>query len=204
MLKIKGLKIFSQDNIIIDVKELSIQAGETVAFVGKNNTGKTLLLKSMKYLYRNFDGEIFLKKNDIRDTENSNIIFIEPKEQLIPEHSLWKNITMVFPKISKRTKKKLEKMLKSLSLEEKVDTKVNILSSSEKKMVEIVRSVLQLPYLILIDDMDKYFDREQLVKVVDIFRFALSSGTSIIVSSKERFPFFDKNYRINKGKIFQI
>jgi len=131
-------------------------------------------------------------------------ILLGNEMHLLPNETLWNNIILPFEKISKQQKIRIFEMLKTVELSPKIGIKVKHLSSSACKFIELIRAVVQKPYLILLDDMDHFFDSQNFLKALDLCQFAISGGTSIIATSKYRLENFDDYYQANDRKLVKI
>jgi hypothetical protein len=78
------------------------------------------------------------------------------------------------------------------------------MSSSTLKMVELIRAAIQLPYIILIDDLDMYFDDIKLNQMMGIFEYATNNGSCILATTKQRLDNFELNFRIQKGILVKL
>ena len=70
--------------------------------------------------------------------------------------------------------------------------------------MELIRAVIQLPYIILIDDVDNFFDDVNMIQMHRICDYALQNGSTIIVSSKQRLENFHIAYRIQNKEIVKL
>jgi ABC-type lipopolysaccharide export system ATPase subunit len=81
---------------------------------------------------------------------------------------------------------------------------VYLLSRSERKSLELVRSVVQLPHYLLIDDYDTCFDLQSLNKLSTVFEYAAKAGTTVLVTAKEQISSITNRYMISGGVIEKI
>ena len=123
---------------------------------------------------------------------------------LLLNESVWKNIIIPLPKVTARQKQKIMELCIISQLGDKIGSKVKALSFSSKKFIELIRAVIQLPQIILIDDLENYFDDKNLIKALEICNFALNSGTSLIATSKRKLDNFDTHYRIQNNKVVKL
>jgi len=70
--------------------------------------------------------------------------------------------------------------------------------------LELIRATVQLPYLILVDDMDNYFDAVKLKTATEILSYATKNGSSVLVTSKQKLEDFNAYYRIQNKKLVSI
>ena len=62
MLEINKFELANHSEIILEIENLIVNAGEFIYFLGANSTGKSLLLSTLAACYHNFNGSIVLNK----------------------------------------------------------------------------------------------------------------------------------------------
>ncbi len=197
MLSINNFRLKIDDAELLEVSNLEINNREKHLILGNNNTGKSLFLKTIHGLNSNFEGEILIKeKPPIFYKRKKRTILIETSPHLLWEEDVWKNIILPLPKVTSRQKQKIKELCKTADLFDNLKTKPDKLSYSSQKFIELIRAVIQLPYLILLDDLDCYFDEINLSKALEICDFALNAGTSVLATSKTGLENFKNIYRI--------
>ena len=197
MLSINNFRLKVNDAELLEINNLEIKNSENHLILGSNKTGKSLFLKTIHGLHSNFEGEILIKeKPPLFYKRKKKTILIETSPHLLWEEDVWKNIILPLPKVTSRQKQKIRELCKTADLFDDLKTKPEHLSFSTQKFIELIRAVIQLPYLILLDDLDCYFDEINLSKALEICNFALNAGTSILATSKTGLENFENIYRI--------
>ena len=67
MISVKNLSVSFSDRVIIDDVSFQVNQGETVVIMGKNGSGKSVLLKTIAGLISEYQGEIQIDGKDIKD-----------------------------------------------------------------------------------------------------------------------------------------
>lgn len=129
---------------------------------------------------------------------------LEITPHILHTESVWKNLVLPLTKITPRIRQKLTELGEIANLNDKISRKSETLSYSEQKYLELIRAVIQLPKLILIDDLDNFFDELHQNKAMEILEYAKNSGTCVIVTSKKKMEGFDENYRLYGMKMVKI
>jgi len=203
MIEIRDLIIQGNRDFQLQVPELKISSGQFIQVVGNNNSGKSLLLKVLSFEYREFKGEI--EYNGFPAKSGSyKALLISSETALLPEASVNRNIFLPFQRVTKRKKETIMGLLKNTGLLSSINDPVYTLSRSEKKSLELVRAVVQLPHYLLLDDYDTYFDNHSLNKLSAVFEFAAKSGTTIMVTSNQQIENLSNNYIINGGVLEKL
>ena len=205
MLKIEGYSLSRENEKFMLINELLIGSGMRVNLFGNNDTGKSLFLRSLHGDYHDFGGQILIKDKPLLFyKKKKRTILLANTSHLLMNESVWKNIIIPLPKVTARQKQKNLELCMISQLGDKIGSKVKALSFSSKKFIELIRAVIQLPQIILIDDLENYFDDKNMIKALEICNFALNSGTSLIATSKRKLDNFDTHYRIQNNKVVKL
>ncbi len=202
MLKIENFALCFENERFMLIDEVLFAGGKKINLFADNSSGKTLLLKSIHGDFTKFEGSILIKeKPPLFYKKRKKTILVENHTHLLMNESVWKNIVLPLENISSRQKQKITDLCAITGLNEKIRTKINCLPFSSQKFVELIRAVIQLPYLILIDDMDNFFDGKNLLKALEICEYALNSGSSLLATSKNKMEHFDVTCRVQDKRV---
>jgi len=185
MFKIHNLNIYSQSKKILHINELLINAGTFVYVYGGNSTGKSIFLSSIGGFYGNFDGTMTFKNQKLKpNTKHNNILMINNELPVIEYMTFLENIEIPLGKNNLKVKKRLLEMASIVDIIDLLNVKMVYCSRSERVLMYLVRAALVNPYILLIDDLDTFFDAEKLKNVQQLLSYFLSSGMSIIATGK--------------------
>lgn len=205
MLKIEGFSLSRENEKFMIINQMLIGSSMRVNIFGNNDTGRSLLLKSINGDHSAYGGQIMIKdKPALFYKKKKKTILIDNHSHLLPNESVWKNIIIPLSKVTSRQKQKILELCMMSQLGDKIRNKVKTLSSSSRKFIELIRAVIQLPQIILIDDLENYFDDKNLIIALDICNYALNSGASLIATSKYKLDNFDVHYRIQNDKVVKL
>ena len=128
-------------NIIIQNLNINVNKAEFLSIIGPSGCGKTTLLNIVASLDKDFIGSI--------NGDLSNISFMFQDHRLLPWLSVKENLLL----ISKdKNLDEIKRLLKLVGLEECLDVYPNKLSGGMARRVAIVRTFLNKPKLILLDE----------------------------------------------------
>ncbi len=142
---------------------LSINAGETVAIVGKSGSGKSTLMHLLALLDRPSEGTVLIGNRDAAKLSarqldmirNKTFGFVFQQFFLNGNDTVLSNVTLPL-KIAGLSKKVREargmEMLQAVELEDKALSKANDLSGGQKQRVVIARALANNPKLIFADE----------------------------------------------------
>ncbi|MCK9328555.1 MAG: ATP-binding cassette domain-containing protein [Candidatus Cloacimonetes bacterium] len=187
MLKIDSYKLFSSDKLILSIPELSIEKGNFLYIQGNNFSGKTLFLNSLYGDYKNFKGSVLLNNKKISQRKDENSVFLIDSDLIvISDMTFLQHLEIPFKNLSIHQKNRVIEMASILGVMDILNVKAKYFSKSEKMMLYILRIALISPYLLLIDDLDFYFDNDNLKKVYQLILYCLKSGMIVIATGKTK------------------
>ena len=171
----------------------SIEKGEFVMIMGKSGSGKTTLMNSLGFLDRfddgiyNFNGEDVtnISENKKSELRNKYMGFIFQQFHLIDSLTIGKNVEL--PLLykggvpHKERKELVEKYLKLVGLEEKVNRFPKELSGGQQQRVAIARSLINDPYVIFADEPTGALDSETSTQIMEILKKLNEEGKTIIM-----------------------
>jgi len=209
-LKINNIKKYYNQFLALDNVSLNIKSGELVVLLGPNGAGKSTLFSIIAGLVSPNEGNCYINNYDIERESISalkslGVVFQQPTIdlELTVEENLLFHARLHGIKISK-IKKIILKELKNNRLEKKIKNKVRTLSGGERRKVELIRSLLHNPKIILMDEptvgLDPGSRSELLRKIIKLKRERDLSilWTTHLVDEAEK---ADKIIILNKGRI---
>ena len=137
---------------------INIDSGDFTVLLGLNGAGKTTLYSLITRLYNNNSGSIKIHNYDVREKssdalKNIGVVFQQPTldldlsiEENLHYHSSLHGLS--FPD----AKERIEEEIRRIDLTEKLKNKVRSLSGGQRRRVEIARSLLHKPKLLLLDE----------------------------------------------------
>ena len=175
--------------------DLTIQAGTTVALVGRSGSGKTTFINM---LLRSFDpqkGAILFDGVDIREVKQESLrrqIAVVPQEVDLFSRTVSENIAYGSPEV---TQEKIENSAKTalahdfiLKLDDGYNTVVGErgikLSGGERQRVGIARAVLRDPKLLILDEATSHLDTESERLITNATNALIKDRTSVIIAHR--------------------
>jgi len=162
MLSIKGLYVgyYKDLNILQDV-DLTAPTGKITTVLGANGVGKSTLLKAIYGFLEPNDGEIWLDDRRVDGTPtheliNMGLAYIPQHTGIFKWMSVEENIELggwTFRKDKERLQQKIEENYERFPiLKEKRNQSAGELSGGQQRMVELSRTMMTDPSLILVDE----------------------------------------------------
>ena len=137
---------------------IKIDSGDFTVLLGLNGAGKTTLYSLITRLYNNNSGSIKIHNFDVREKssdalKNIGVVFQQPTldldlsvEENLHYHSSLHGLSFA------DAKERIEEEIQRIDLTEKLKNKVRSLSGGQRRRVEIARSLLHKPKLLLLDE----------------------------------------------------
>lgn len=196
-----GLKVL--DNINLDVGQ-----GEIFALLGPNGAGKTTLISSVCGIVSPTNGTIKVFGHDnIKDYRKARShIGLVPQELTTDAfETVWNTVNFSRGLFGKSPNKKyLEELLKTLSLWDKKDSQIRMLSGGMKRRVMIAKALSHEPDILFLDEPTAGVDVELRKSMWQQVRKLRETGVTIILTThyiEEAEEMADRVGVINKGKL---
>lgn len=148
---------------------LEVKPGEFITIIGSNGAGKSTLLNIISGAVSPDRGEIVINKQEIsklaefKSAKYIGRVFQDPLKGVSPNMTILENLSMAHnkgktfnltPGISKKNIDYYKKLLAemSLGLEDKLGTKVNMLSGGQRQALSLMMAVMSKPQILLLDE----------------------------------------------------
>jgi ABC-2 type transport system ATP-binding protein len=191
--------------------DLDIQRGEIFALLGPNGAGKTTLISIVCGITRPTAGTALVNGHDIvtnfRDTRS--VIGLVPQEFPVEAfESVWKTASFSRGLFGKKPDPDhIERVLKSLSLWDKKDSRIIELSGGMKRRVLIAKALSHEPELLFLDEPTAGVDVELRQDMWNVVRTLRDAGVTVILTThyiKEAEEMADRVGVINHGEIILV
>lgn len=176
---------------VLDDYNLEVKEGEIIALLGPSGCGKTTLLRCICGFERCDSGNIFLLGECSTNTppERRNVGMVFQSNTLFPHKNVQENLLMGLDKvkyaIAKNSRIELtRKMLAEIGLEGFSTRDVASLSGGEARRVELARTLLSEPKIVLLDEPFSALNKELKEKLIRDTRRLLKNKniTAILVT----------------------
>lgn len=153
-IKIKNLKKYYKDKLILDIPNLNIDCNKITGIVGENGAGKTTLLNIIAGLDKEYEGQILYDGQTLNKYIQREITLIFQKPRLL-NRSVYKTISypLEIRKIKKNEKEEnINYILKKLDIHNLKDMNASKLSGGEQQKVSIARAIVFKPKILMLDE----------------------------------------------------
>lgn len=174
---------------------LTIEPGETVAFVGRTGAGKTVLVSLIPRLLDPPPGTLFIDGHDVRTIPLDHLrasIGMVPQEPFLFSLSLGENIAFG---VASATAEGIAEAARQAGLDEDIlgfphglDTLVGergiTLSGGQKQRTALARALLRNPRILILDDALSSVDTQTEERILHHLRQVMHGRTSLIISHR--------------------
>src|SRR4029077_20436496 len=190
---------------------LDIRRGEIFALLGPNGAGKTTLISIICGIVTLSEGRVSVAGYDIaRDYRKTrSMIGLVPQELTTDAfETVWATVSFSRGLFGKpRNDAYVAKVLKELSLWDKKDTRIRMLSGGMKRRVLIAKALAHEPQILFLDEPTAGVDVELRKDMWQLVRSLRASGVTVILTThyiEEAEEMADRVGVINRGEIILV
>ncbi|HIZ59184.1 MAG TPA: ABC transporter ATP-binding protein [Candidatus Dorea faecipullorum] len=197
----------------LDGVSLAVGQGEFVSIIGTSGSGKSTLLNMLGGLDVPDFGEIIIRGKKIAKMNDEqlsifrrrNIGFVFQNYNLVPILNVYQNIVLPIELDGNQVDKEyVEKIIRMLHLEEKLENLPNNLSGGQQQRVAIARALASKPAIILADEPTGNLDSRTSLEVMELLRMTSTEFDQTLVMithNPEIAQVADRMIRIEDGRI---
>ncbi len=197
----------------LDGVSISVENGEFVSIIGTSGSGKSTLLNMLGGLDVPTSGSVKIRGKEIARMKDEqltvfrrrNIGFVFQNYNLVPILNVYQNIVLPIELDGNRPDRDyVEKIIRMLHLEEKLDHLPNNLSGGQQQRVAIARALASKPAIILADEPTGNLDSRTSLEVMQLLKMTSTQfGQTLVMitHNPEIAQVADRMIRIEDGKI---
>jgi len=217
-LQVTGLqKSFGSRRVVNDV-HLAVGAGEVVGLLGPNGAGKTTTFYMVVGLVRADTGEIHIdgrpvQHKPIHQRARLGLSYLPQEASIFRKLTVQENIRAVLELQhgpdgralrNAEIERRLEQLLRDLSIDKLRDSPAPALSGGERRRVEIARALATQPRFILLDEPFAGVDPIAVIEIQRIIGFLKGRGIGVLITDhnvREMLGICDRAYIISEGRV---
>jgi ABC-2 type transport system ATP-binding protein len=185
IIEIENVSLQIKDVTILKDINLNIEAGKIHGLIGRNGSGKTMLLKCICGFVKTTKGQITVNKKIIgKDVDfPEDIGFIIETPGFIPYYSGYKNLMLLAGLKNKIGKQEVKDALAAVGLDPDLKRIVKKYSLGMRQRLGIAQAIMEKPSLLILDEPFNGLDKEG-VEMMRKYLFGLrEQGTTILMCS---------------------
>lgn len=212
------------ENTVIDVKNvtkkyreytvvnnvsLTVEKGNIVGLIGRNGSGKTVLMKMICGLVAPTFGEISVNNSivgkDVDIPDNIGVIIETPG--FLPNFSAYSNL-MQLAKINRKIgKTEVYNAIKKVGLNPDDKKHVGKFSLGMRQRLGLAQAIMEDPELLILDEPMNGLDKESVSEIREYLMELRKSGKTILLTShsaEDINVLCDEVFEMNKGNISKV
>ena len=220
--KIFNAGTVNEKTAIDNIALLTLEDGDFVTVIGGNGAGKSTLLNAIAGVFKLDEGKITIDGIDITDMPEHNRakfigrVFQDPMMGTAADMQIEENLALANRRgkkrslrwdITKSEREKYREMLAALELglEDRLTTKVGLLSGGQRQALTLLMATMNSPKLLLLDEHTAALDPKTAAKVLELTDKFVSEGrlTTLMVTHnmKDAIAHGNRLIMMNAGKI---
>lgn len=205
-LEIKNLSKTFGDNIVLQDINLTLNGGKIYGFIGRNGSGKSVLLKMICGFYTPTTGKILLNDYDYTSENafpNNTRALIE-KPKFLPDLTGLENLELLASVQNKIGTKEIKEWLEKLNLTKEANKKYCKYSLGTKQKLGIAQVLMENPDLIILDEPFNGVENDTANKIRSLLIEEKKKDKIILIAShikEDITSLADTVYEIDGGKI---
>lgn len=203
------------DALVLNDVSFSISSGEMIAFLGKNGTGKTTLLRIIPSFLTPLGGDVLIDGVPVHSMSLQDkakaIAYIPQFSQTAFAYTVKESVLMgrsphisLFSKPSKNDERRALEILEELGILALADRPTNEISGGERQLVLIARALMQDAKLLILDEPTSFLDYSNQLLVLEKTYELVKKGYACLYSTHNpdlALAYSTRVLAMDKGKI---
>lgn len=209
----KLVKAYKGRKVVREV-DIKVKAGEIVGLLGPNGAGKTTSFYMIVGLVKPTKGKVLFRGKDITSTPmfkraRMGMGYLSQEPSIFRKLTVQDNIMAILetlPISQKKRKERLEQLLEDLKITKLAKQKAFTLSGGERRRLEIARSLVSEPAIILLDEPFAGVDPLAVNDVQEIVKTLKKRGLGVLItdhSVRDTLEVVDRAYLLCDGQVLR-
>jgi lipopolysaccharide export system ATP-binding protein len=213
MLEVHGLIKTYGRRRVVDGVDFEVERGEIVGLLGPNGAGKTTSFRMTCGMIEPDAGQVLLNDVDVtawpmyRRARDGKMGYLAQESSVFRKLSVENNLLGVMEMLGmdrKARRERCDELLEQFDITRLRKARADSLSGGERRRLEIARSLVSDPELILLDEPFTGIDPVTIDSIQAIIRDLQSRGISILITDhqvRETLEITDRSYVIRSGSV---
>ena len=184
-IQVNDIVLRFKKDILLDHVSYQCEQGKINGIVGRNGSGKTLLMKCICGFIRPNEGHIYVRDKeigkDIDFTPDTGIIIETPG--FIPYYSGYRNLKVLAAINNRISRKDIENAMYQVGLDPTMKKRVATYSLGMRQRLGIAQAIMEDPSLIILDEPFNGLDKHGVEEMREYFLSLKKKGKTILLTS---------------------
>ena len=203
IIEVKNVTKKFDDKIIVDSLTLNVKQGETIGIVGRNGSGKTVLLKMICGLYIPTSGDITINSNK----SNAEKLGVLIDSNFLSSETGFYNLKLLSQLGVKIKEDKIYELLKLVGLDPYNKTKYKNYSMGMKQKLKLANALMYDSEILILDEPFNGLDKDSVNHFRNIILQYKKQKKTILLTShnyEDIKLLCDKIYEMDKGILKEV
>lgn len=185
IIEVKNVSLRIGKTDILKSVNISFEKGKIHGLIGRNGSGKTMLLKCICGFVKPTDGEITVDGKRIGkdcDFPNSVGIIIETPG-FIPYYSGYKNLKLLADLNKKISGNEIKKSMEQVGLDPNLKRHVRKYSLGMRQRLGLAQAIMENPEILILDEPMNGLDKDGVEDIREYLKSYREQGKTIIIAS---------------------
>lgn len=206
IVRVENVSLKIKDALILQHITLDFLSGNIYGLVGRNGSGKTMLMKAICGFVPVTEGKITVFDKEIgkKDQFAENMGFIIETPGFLPNYTAYQNLAFLSSINGKIDKKRISEMLERVGLTSAGQKKVGKFSLGMNQRLGLAQALIENPDLLILDEPFNGLDNDGVKQIRSLLLELRDRGKTIIMASHTQEDIdllCDRVYRMDRGKI---
>ena len=185
MIEVKNVNVTIGKNEILQDISADFETGKIHGLIGRNGSGKTVLMKCICGFMKPTSGEVFVCGKQIGKevdfAPDTGVIIETPG--FVPFYSGYRNLKILAGLNHKIGKEEIEEAMRTVGLDPKLKRHVKKYSLGMRQRLGIAQAIMEKPKLLILDEPFNGLDKEGVEQMRTYFLELKKQGVTILLSS---------------------
>lgn len=208
MITVNDVSVSFGKNEVLHNVNCSFEKGKITGLMGRNGSGKTVLLKSVCGLVFYNKGKILIDKKELT-TKNSHSFSIGSLIEtpgFLREYSGYRNLYFLASLTGRNADKRVKRAMETVGLDYSSKKKVGAYSLGMRQRLGIAQVILDDPDIMILDEPMNGLDRKCIEEISTLLRQYSASGKTVVIAShykEDLNTLCDKTYLVQDGEVLE-
>ena len=174
-----------KDHTVLKNINLTVNKGEICGIIGRNGSGKTVLLKCICKIFLEDSGEIYILGENTTKTPSiiKNLGVLIETPAFLENFSGYWNLKFLADLSHKIGKKEVQAILRVVGLEEAQNKKVKNYSLGMKQRLAIAQTIMENQTILILDEPMNGLDKKGVKDIRELLLSLREEGKTILIAS---------------------